>query len=990
MNKISKLVSDIESIKSGYKNASTVEKRNISRMVKQLTKEIKQIKYEVSPKKTKRDKTIFKKKLNKFLEKKLEASKTTYHITGLVEKTIHYKNKYSKKEGYKAKELVRDSQIIRAHDKKTAEQIFRDVAVEKFEFGDSGPSDGTYTSEDSSDYFYSQVTGVEFIDEVEVNSLVSAKPETMFLKSASPINYIWTKEEIKFLKSDGHCVEDNILGIYSPIIKKLTKEKIITLANEFYDIQNYKNRTPAIGYSSECILYICKYFNIPMYAFDIMNNCFMKYILPHEKKNYPVLYFYAINNHMYLVKDSDKCKCLTERAKTNNKSFDTSLMEKDEAINYFLDLPIYENIDVSRLLGYDSCIIIYSRDGGRTDLNDILHKCLELYGIPESKKIYTLNKSQVTNFEYNINKKKYIITLDPNELKDKNNNYVCNWKRVQQLCNKYKIEFKNQSFPSFINQLKNNIVNETNDRADFTQDRRTELLNKFNNKCNICHDDIIAEFHIDHIKPLANHGTNDDDNLQVLCISCHKDKTKSEQDDGSYIRLIETESSFNIQLQDIMDSDLSYRYAFIENMTPLPIEQAPEQNNKMLLQYLKEIKLSIESKQYVLADFEIETITKLRGVSREYLESPHDEDIYEVCGIDAAVVKLKTLHYHLYPLSESEIEIIIENNTKKYDPSDYEFDFDDSDSDCSSVTSDDYTEPKQYEDKIFNIDINKCRKNILYYGNYNLPVFTVMDKVKKYKEKKLVDGIYYVETQQYFPMRGNEWYSRPMIKKCLEDELITHTNIKYYVKSSLHVSSSYYNEFIDLCYDTLPEEFKKLAVNVMIGKLKPNLNKQQQWKSVCMTSNSCEAYNQFLLNHGCFIEIININDVKYFHVYKELLKSNIETEKPIFDQILDLEAIELYELSKLIKSKGGIVLDLNTDCISCTFPNDILPFELNDKNILGYYFDADKKIPKYKLENKNTRLQIQKMPKYQRTKTYIYTPKDWTIYNDVENNDFKP
>ena len=171
----------------------------------------------------------------------------------------------------------------------------------------------------------------------------------MFLKSASPINYIWTKQEAKFLKNDGHCVEDNILGIYRPIIKKLTKEKIITLANEFYDIQNYKNWTPAIGYSSECILYICKYFNIPMYAFDIMNNCFMKYILPHEKKNYPVLYFYAINNHMYLVKDSDKCKCLTERAKTNNKSFDTSLMEKDEAINYFLDLPIYENIDVSRL-----------------------------------------------------------------------------------------------------------------------------------------------------------------------------------------------------------------------------------------------------------------------------------------------------------------------------------------------------------------------------------------------------------------------------------------------------------------------------------------------------------------------------------------------------------------------------------------------------------------------------------------------------------------
>ena len=34
--------------------------------------------------------------------------------------------------------------------------------------------------------------------------------------------------------------------------------------------------------------------------------------------------------------------------------------------------------------------------------------------------------------------------------------------------------------------------------------------------------------------------------------------------------------------------------------------------------------------------------------------------------------------------------------------------------------------------KVFSIDINKCRKNILYYQNYEYPVFTVMDSVKKY------------------------------------------------------------------------------------------------------------------------------------------------------------------------------------------------------------------------------------------------------------------
>ena len=32
-----------------------------------------------------------------------------------------------------------------------------------------------------------------------------------------------------------------------------------------------------------------------------------------------------------------------------------------------------------------------------------------------------------------------------------------------------------------------------------------------------------------------------------------------------------------------------------------------------------------------------------------------------------------------------------------------------------------------------------------------------------------------------------------------------------------------------------------------------------------------------------------------------------------------------------MKSKGGEVLDLNTDCISCSFPNDVLPFDLEGK-----------------------------------------------------------
>ena len=44
----------------------------------------------------------------------------------------------------------------------------------------------------------------------------------------------------------------------------------------------------------------------------------------------------------------------------------------------------------------------------------------------------------------------------------------------------------------------------------------------------------------------------------------------------------------------------------------------------------------------------------------------------------------------------------------------------------------------------------------------------------------------------------------------------------------------------------------------------------------------------------------------------------------------------------------------------------------------------------YKLENKNTRIQIERKAQYKRTDTYIYESKKWNVYNDVEDNDFKP
>jgi hypothetical protein len=128
-------------------------------------------------------------------------------------------------------------------------------------------------------------------------------------------------------------VEDNLIGVYGSLIKKFTKEKLIELAHEYYDNDD-DLWSPEKGYSPKCIMHICKHFNISMYAYDIMNTCFLKYVLTQDKHHYPALFYYAINNHMYLVKDPTKCKSLTEKAKVHH-SFNTSLVEKDKPTNYF-------------------------------------------------------------------------------------------------------------------------------------------------------------------------------------------------------------------------------------------------------------------------------------------------------------------------------------------------------------------------------------------------------------------------------------------------------------------------------------------------------------------------------------------------------------------------------------------------------------------------------------------------------------------------------
>jgi hypothetical protein len=227
-----------------------------------------------------------------------------------------------------------------------------------------------------------------------------------------------------------------------------------------------------------------------------------------------------------------------------------------------------------------------------------------------------------------------------------------------------------------------------------------------------------------------------------------------------------------------------------------------------------------------------------------------------------------------------------------------------------------------------------------------------------------------------------------MVEYCLQQNIIKESDITHAIYSSLTVPKDYFNKFIDYLYNVMGDK-AKLSVNSMIGCFKPKV--RENWKSLLITTNPSTAYSHFLDKDGCFIDSRHIGDNIYYQVYNRYYSNREETEAPIYNQILEQEAIEVHKLIKLLESKGGVVLDLSTDCVSCVFKTNASPFETvksgDNTYIKGYYDDAEQKQYKYRKEDKEGRLQVERMKTFIRTDYYDHSEKLFNITPD--NDDFK-
>lgn len=332
------------------------------------------------------------------------------------------------------------------------------------------------------------------------------------MMQASALKYDAIPSDFSYDKNENTCVYDAILGRYSPLIKRLTKQRLMTI----FDEQDEHN-----GVTPEQVLKFCEKYNITMYAFDLCKTMVLKHIS--TTNNYPPLCFYIANDHMYIITDK-KFIASVSHARITEAKHHTDLVEEKP---YAKQGNVSICADTDNL--YDKFIEIYKKHRTIADVKMVNGKMTQMQ---LGDKIVEANPN-------------YRQRVDPS--------------RVEQVCASFNIPFENQSVGTLSRQLFDAFMD--GKRVKFSDDTRTNIYKKQNNKCATCEKN--APTQIDHILPLANGGNNNMDNLQGLCKQCHQDKSKNESEEG-YFNVDELASSYGTHTDGIVNGPGFRRWAFTE------------------------------------------------------------------------------------------------------------------------------------------------------------------------------------------------------------------------------------------------------------------------------------------------------------------------------------------------------------------------------------------------------------------------------------------
>ena len=115
------------------------------------------------------------------------------------------------------------------------------------------------------------------------------------------------------------------------------------------------------------------------------------------------------------------------------------------------------------------------------------------------------------------------------------------------------------------------IISRMLKRKSLSKAEKSEVFARCGGKCCECEEDLeLKECQFDHIIPLGESGQNHKDNFQILCIDCHKEKTRLENERG-YLRLKAYTSQYSVFMDKLLseNDELVNVWQFVQTLNTI-------------------------------------------------------------------------------------------------------------------------------------------------------------------------------------------------------------------------------------------------------------------------------------------------------------------------------------------------------------------------------------------------------------------------------------
>ena len=843
-----------------------------------------------------------------------------------------------------------------------------------------------------------------------------------FLKHAGGIHQK-AKED-----TDGKCVEHQLLefflnpGYTDPITKipECYQAEVMTELNA-NTLNSYLESLPkpktGNGFSARQLAMMCVDLRLNMYALDHSSKTFVRinqFSLTRPKGqsgdvHHHPLAFYCANKHFYLITHPESIKSIVESCKDTVDTRD--FQETDEVITEAMVVRSSAGKKVAELLLDEEGHYIMEQDSLEEEVFDYMERsgCAPTIQLKNNRIVgftvsevtspkpipsapvkpkrseFTKGKKGQPDYEKavaahnlaTIEHKKACVALKnaPVSKSHKTHKFSCNpnflegfpHEAVKLVCENSGIPFHNQGLGSLGLEMAH--IDKTLKRINITKETKQMLLEEQESKCanEDCATAIsLCNSHCDHMKPHSNGGKNDPENLQMLCIPCHKAKSAAEREEGYGCDFPDYHSQFSPSVFEHVVKHI-HPLAFVE-LTDAAIEPMKEKKTTSHNEQPEKLGTNFTIQKDTSGQEIIDNITKGSITYERAIKSLKMLD--EIYQSRESKNRLQFVKNRSHTLKNSTLDGSI---THQIQPQVRK---------QGAAIGAPLVEMKQtrlketyYTDETlkkmakWQIDFKGQYPNLMKYRKNNWPKYSVMDAPRPFSGTITEHnaGWYYVVTNQTFPFRGSSWYPVQTVCLGLHHQLISLQDIKTEWLPSATLEKDHFVSYldrIDQAFEGLDSQFttttmtttgttKEWTLKSLQKAVKCSLvgafaqkERHSEWAKV--TQSPALATN-WVINDGndqdSFVsQPFACTSNKYKDIYVGQFSKTLAIESSacmIRAEILEASSRAMFLLEYATKQIGGTPLWRKTDAVGGMGPCI---------DISTYYWDEEKTTPMLQFE----------------------------------------